>query len=197
MYPYLRTAWILARTPLTPGMRPDDATELTLTCQLWDADMFGEMNNGRHLTLFDIGRLHYGKRFGFLKMLRENRWGLVVGGSTIQYRKRIHPFQRFTLHTRCLGRDDKWFYFQQTTLRQGVACSSALVRTAVISGPKGVMPTQAVADAMGWSDWRGVLPDWAAKWDAMDRSRPWPPELEPPDTTRPGSQPANRAPSGS
>lgn len=181
MYPYLRSAWILASTPARADMTPEDPTELTMTCQLWDADMFGEMNNGRHLTLFDIGRLHYGKSIGFFGALRRNKWGLVVGGSTVQYRKRIHPFQRFTMHTRCLGRDEKWFYFQQTNLRRGVACSSALVRTAVVAGPKGVVPTQTVANAMGWSNWRGALPGWVAQWDAVDRMRPWPPELTTPN----------------
>ena len=137
MYPFLRMAWIVARTPRLPDMTPDDATVLPMMCQLWDADMFGEMNNGRHLTLFDIGRFHYGKRIGFLDLLRRKKWGLVVGGSTIQYRKRLRPFQRFEMQTRCLGRDDRWFYFEQTTWRRGDACSSALVRAAVVSGSEG------------------------------------------------------------
>lgn len=179
MYPVMRLVWVVATTPLDPKMGPGDASVLRLTCWPWDADVFLELNNGRHLTLYDIGRLHFGKRIGFLGMLRRKRWSLVVGGSSIQYRKRIFPMQRFDLHTRCLGRDEKWFYFQQTVLRGETAHASAVVRTAVIAGPKGTVPTQDVADALGWPDWTGRLPDWVRAWAEADKMRPWPPELGP------------------
>lgn len=177
MYPFIRTAWVVATTQRRPQMRPGDPVTLRLTCWPWDADMFWEMNNGRHLTLFDMGRLQHAKAIGLLGVLRRRGWGLVIGGSTIQYRKRIHPFQRFTLHSWLIGCDEKWFYFQQTALRGDAACSSALVRAAVIDGPKGVVPAAEVMAAMGMAGWVGALPDWASAWAAADKMRPWPPNL--------------------
>jgi acyl-CoA thioesterase FadM len=134
-----------------------------------------EVNNGRHLTLFDLGRFDLGARTGLLRILKERRWGLVVAGSTIRYRKRLSPFQRYQQHTHLVARDDRWFYFVQTTVRKGEACSSALIRTGVTSGGR-VIASQEVADALGYSDWNPPLPEWVKSWAEADGLRPWPPQ---------------------
>lgn len=177
MYPIIRTLWMLAVTSEENTIRPDEPVEYPLICWPWDVDPFMEMNNGRQMTMFDIGRFQYGKRGGLLRCLRENKWGLAVAGSSVQYRKRILPFQKLTMHTLLLARDEQWFYFQQTLLRKNDVCSSALVRTCVLKPGRGALPTQPVAEAMGWPDWRGDLPDWAIAWDQADKARPWPPTL--------------------
>lgn len=181
MYPYLRLGLILATTKVEPDLPFDAPTTLRLTCSPFDVDIFGEMNNGRHLTLFDLGRLHHAKKVGFLRILPRKKWGLVVGGSSVQYRRRIYPFQRFTLHTRLVGFDDKWIYFQQSTLIGETVCSSAVVRTAVVAGPRGTVPTADVVEAVGGlRGLDGATPDWVRAWAEADRMRPWPPALERP-----------------
>lgn len=174
-YPLVRTAAVLLEARRQPPLAPGDTSVIRLTCRPWDVDMFLEVNNGRHLTLFDLGRFAFGQRLGLLRVLRARRWGLVVGGSTIQYRRRLRAFDRVEIATRCLGRDAKWFYFEQVAWRRGTACSAALVRTAVVAGPRGTVPTQKVAEALGHPGWHGTLPGWALDWDAADRARPWPP----------------------
>ena len=174
MYPMIRLADVMIRGRRRSPLGPDDASELRMTVWPWDCDIFFEMNNGRHLTLFDLGRFDFGLRCGLMKILRERNWGLVVAGSTIRYRKRLTPFQRYTLRTRLVGRDERWFYFVQTTLRNGEACSSGLMRTGVTSKGR-VIPTQNVADALGFSDWNPPLADWVSTWAAGDALRPWPP----------------------
>ncbi len=141
----------------------------------WDCDIFGEVNNGRHLTLFDLGRFDFGSRTGLMQVLKKERWGLVVAGSTIRYRRRLTPFQRYSQHTRLIARDEKWFYFVQNTIHKGTVCSSALIRTGVTSKGK-VIPTQDVAVALGHPDWFGIIPDWVQAWIDADGLRPWPPK---------------------
>ncbi|MEL6768063.1 MAG: acyl-CoA thioesterase [Pseudomonadota bacterium] len=185
MYPYIRTALALVVHRPRPGITPGEPMVLRTRCWPWDADPFLELNNGRHLTLFDIGRFALGARMGLFRLLRKRGWGLVVGSSATQYRKRIRLFERFEIVTRLVARDEKWLYFEQITRKAGTACSAAFVRTAVVAGPKGTVPTQEVADALGYPDWYGTLPDWARDLEAADRRRPWPPELTPygsPDT---------------
>ncbi|MEM6488143.1 MAG: thioesterase family protein [Pseudomonadota bacterium] len=191
MYPYLRTLGILLSARPTPGRAPEQPSVFRTVCWPWDADMFLELNNGRHLTLFDLGRLDYGARLGLFRALRRNGWGLVVGGVQVQYRRRIRVFQRFEIVTRLLARDAKWFYFEQTTVRRGTPCSSALLRVAVVDGPKGTVPTQRVAEALGWPDWHGALPAWAAQLAEADSARPWPPEAAAPAASRTRVQPAS------
>ena len=176
MYPFLRLAWILASARWRPKIEPEDPSELRLTAWPWDCDIFAEVNNGRQLTLFDLGRFDHGARIGLLRLLRKRKWGLVVGGSSMQYRKRLRPFRRFTLRTEIVGRDEKWFYFVQTTYVGETPCSQGLLRTAVTAGSKGTVPTQEVAEAMGRPNWNPPLPDWVVAWIATERQRPWPPE---------------------
>lgn len=176
MYPFLRMAWIMAASRRKPKVGPDDYCDLRLTAWPWDCDMFGEVNNGRQLTLFDLGRFDFGVRGGLIDLLRQRRWGLTVAGSSMHYRKRITPFQRYTLRTRLAARDDRWFYMTQTTYRGETPCSQGLIRTAVIDRARGVVPTDEIMEALGYADWRPVPPDWIGAWDAADRIRPWPPE---------------------
>lgn len=175
MYPFIRLADVFVRGRWRSKLGPDDASELPMTAWPWDCDIFGEINNGRHLTLFDLGRFDYGMRCGLMSVLRQRKWGLVVAGSTIRYRKRLTPFQRYRLRTRIIARDERWFYFVQTTLRGDTAHSSALIRTGVTSKGK-VLPTQEVAEALGFAEWTGVLPAWVKGWADADALRPWPPE---------------------
>ena len=175
MYPILRLAHITLTGHRAPKIRAGEVVERRMTCWPWDCDVFIEMNNGRHLTLYDLGRFDYGARCGLISLLRERGWGLVVAGSTIRYRKRLLPFQRFTMTTRLVARDDRWFYFVQGMWRDGECCSSALIRTAVTAKGK-VLPTQEVAVALEQPDWRPEPPEWVARWIGADDLRPWPPE---------------------
>ncbi|MEL6283268.1 MAG: acyl-CoA thioesterase [Pseudomonadota bacterium] len=176
MYPFLRFFWVLWRAKRKPAMTPDDESVLDLTIWPWDCDVFAELNNGRTLTLFDLGRFDLGARIGLLGLLQKRKWTLTVGGSSLQYRKRITPLQRVKLRTRFVGMDDKWFYLTQTFERDGTPCSQGLLRTAVVAPGKGIVPTAEVAAALGWSDWRQELPDWVNAWIAADAERPWPPK---------------------
>ncbi len=175
MYPFFRLASIMFSSTRRSRIDPGEPSDLSMLCWPWDCDMFLEMNNGRHLTLFDLGRFDFGARTGLPRALKQNRWGLVVAGSSIRYRKRLRPFERFTMRTRLLGRDDRWFYFQQTTMSKGTCCSSALIRTGITSKGK-VIETDTAAEALGFSEWRPDLPDWVRAWADADSARPWPPE---------------------
>jgi len=175
MYPFMRFIDVMIRGRRRSPLLPSEPSILRMTTWPWDCDMFGELNNGRHLTLFDLGRFDLGVRTGLMKILKQKRWGLVVAGSSIRYRSRLLPFQRFSLHTHLVARDERWFYFVQTAERKGVACSSALIRTGVTSKGK-VISTQDVADALGHPDWWGEMHGWIKSWAEADARRPWPPE---------------------
>ena len=175
MYPFVRLIDVMVRGRWRAPLTPWEPSVLRMTAWPWDCDMFGEVNNGRQLTLFDLGRFDLGLRTGLMKVLKRERWGLVVAGSTIRYRSRIKPFQRYFQHTHLVARDDRWFYFVQSNERKGVACSSALIRTGVTSQGK-VIATQEVVDALGYPDWHGELKDWVKSWAEADAKRPWPPE---------------------
>ena len=68
----------------------DDISATSFRIRPWDIDMFLEVNNGRVLTLYDLGRFDFSIRMGLAKALRQNKWGLVVAGSTVRYLSLIH-----------------------------------------------------------------------------------------------------------
>lgn len=173
MYPIFRVATEAIRHRKAPKLGLFDTHVTSLTCWPWDIDVFLEMNNGRTLTLFDLGRFGLFQRMGSMKMMRENGWGSAIAGATIRYRRRVRAFQRVEIRTRMLGWDHRFVYIEQSMWRKGECTSHALLRAA-ITDRKGMVPTERVAEAMGASE-SPALPDWVQNWIEADSSRPWPP----------------------
>lgn len=152
----------------------DGVCETSLRCMPWDMDMFLEMNNGRVLTLCDIGRFSLAIRTGLTKALRVNRWGLVVAGSTVRYRKRVRIFDKITMRTQVVAYDERWFYIVQSMWVKGQPTSSVLIRTGVTSKGK-VIPTNKVLKALGVTHFTFETSEWVNSWISSEEKRPWPP----------------------
>ena len=58
-------------------------------CWPWDIDLWMELNNGRTLTFYDLGRIPLARRTGLVELLRKQRWGLTMAGASVRYRARI------------------------------------------------------------------------------------------------------------
>ncbi|MBL4628951.1 MAG: acyl-CoA thioesterase [Roseicyclus sp.] len=176
MYPYLRFAALMLKERRKAPLELFDTHTVSMTCLPVDIDVFLEMNNGRILTLFDLGRFGLAIRVGLWDTLKRERWGLVVAGSTVRYRSRITTFQRFEMRTRFLGWDDRFLYLEQAMWRGDTCCNHALMRTGVTKNGR-LAPTADVARALGVGGESPPLPDWVNGWAAADRTRPWPPEV--------------------
>ena len=145
-------------------------------CWPWDLDLWLELNNGRTLTLFDLGRLPLARRIGLSSALRRNRWGITVAGASVRYRARVRLFDRIEMRSRGVGHDDRFLYVEQTIWRGETCTTQALFRTAVTS-KSGIVPTAEVLGAMGADPVSPELPGWVSAWIAAEDTRPWPPEL--------------------
>lgn len=181
MYPFLRLGWQFFRHRNDPPLGLFDTHESRHVCWPWDLDPWVELNNGRTLTLYDLGRLPLGKRAGLLRVLRANRWGLTVAGSSVRYRRRIRAFELVTMRSRAVGWDDRFLYIEQAMFkRSGEAASHVLIRSA-ITGSDGIVPPQRLAAALGHDGPPPSLPDWVAAWARADAIRPWPPMQDGPE----------------
>ncbi|MEN0087945.1 MAG: acyl-CoA thioesterase [Pseudomonadota bacterium] len=176
MYPVLRLIAVSLKARRAPKQSWDSITECRFRAHPTDIDMFAEMNNGRHLTLYDIGRFDLGIKIGLAPVLKSQKWGLVVAGASVRFRKRIRMFDPVVMRTKIVGRDERWFYIEQTMMVRGEACSGALMRTAVTEKGR-VVPTDRVADAMGLTHANPEPPQWVVDWTEADKERPWPPEI--------------------
>lgn len=174
MYPFLRMGWHMARARRQPAL-PVDGTHVSQhVCWPWDIDFWMELNNGRTLTLYDLGRLPLARRTGLIATLARQRWGLTVAGSVVRYRRRIRPFARFTMRSRAIGWDHRFLYVEQSMWRGDVACGQAVFRLAV-TGAQGIVPFPQVIAAHDAPAPDMVLPDWVQAWIAAEDMRPWPP----------------------
>lgn len=176
MYPFLRLAREYLRLRGAPPLALTQAHVSSVTCWPWDLDPWRELNNGRTLTLYDLGRVPMAVRTGLVATTRARGWGLTVAGNTTRYRRRVRAFDRLGLHSRCIGWDARFFYMEQSMWRGADCTSHILIRTAVTSS-RGIVPTAEVLAAMGQPAESPPLPDWVTAWIAAEALRPWPPAL--------------------
>ncbi|SMX40193.1 hypothetical protein OCA8868_02312 [Octadecabacter ascidiaceicola] len=160
-----------------PLMNPLDMHVSQHRCRLVDCDIFGEMNNGRILTLYEMGRFQAAVRMGLWALLKKRRWGLTVAGTSIRYRKRITPFEKYETRTRIATWDERFVYIEQGMFKKNGECASnVLFRTAVVSKGRAV-PTDELIKALNITDPRPEPAPWVTNWIEAEATRVWPPEL--------------------
>ncbi len=180
MYPYVRYTKSIVDAFITnkkdQPLAFDQVSEVTVRCNVTDIDPMFEMNNGRVLTLYDLGRTDFIIRTRLAKQLLRQRWSMVVAGSTIQYRKRIRLFDKVVIKTQLVGFDTRWLYLEQSMWVKGKPCSSVLLRVGVTKGGK-VIETARVLEVLGQADWKLPPTGYVAEWIKSDNERPWPPQV--------------------
>ncbi|HHS94510.1 MAG TPA: acyl-CoA thioesterase, partial [Rhodobacterales bacterium] len=105
MYPFIRMIKELAVHSRAESL-PLGGTHVSHhICWPWDLDFWQELNNGRTLTLFDLGRIPLARRTGLIEAMRKQGWGLTVAGVSVRYRRRIRVFDRIEMRSRAIGWD--------------------------------------------------------------------------------------------
>ena len=176
MYPFFRIAYHSFKYRNAPDLAIGEAHISRHICWPIDLDLWWELNNGRTLTLYDLGRVQLARRMGLVKVLRANGWRMTMAGVTARYRRRVTMFDRFEMRSKAIGHDGRFLLLQQSRWKDGEALSSVIYRVAVVDD-NGIVPTAKVAEAMGLAGWNPVLPDWVAAWGEAENARAWPPEI--------------------
>ena len=161
MYPLLRLIRVVVNSQFQEKLSFDnDYTDrVNLIVLPQDIDPFMELNNGRYVTLLDLGRFSLGARVNMASFLKRNKWSLTIVGTYNEYRHRLRLFQRFVLQTKILGYDEKWFYFFQKVERNGKTHMASVVKFAYTSN-KGLVLPKEVVSAMGIKYEPNRLPSW-------------------------------------
>ena len=95
---YLLSLWRLPRLAL-----PHDASKLDFRVWPSDLDTSVHMNNGRYLTIMDLGRLDLMVRSGLWRAVLRHRWTPIANAVHIRFRRELGPFQAFTLVSRIMS----------------------------------------------------------------------------------------------
>lgn len=157
----------LVKVLVAAGRRPalDVFGESVVSFRVWpsDLDTNRHLNNGRYLTLMDLGRWDLLTRMGLGRHVMRRRWAPVVAAATIRFRRSLDPFQRYDLRSRVVGWDERSFYLGQTFERGGTVHAHALVRAAIL-GPAGRVAPQEVVDMLRPGLASPPLPAWVDLW---------------------------------
>jgi acyl-CoA thioesterase FadM len=174
MYPFFRLAQELFKFRNAPALGVMDTHVSAHIIWPWDLDPWRELNNGRTLTLFDLGRLPLIVRTGLAGGVKAKGWYITVAGTTVRYRRRLTVFTRVEQRSKCIGWDGRFFYLEQSFWRGGECASHMLLRAAVASKAGIVPPAEVMAD-LGRDPQSPALPEWVQAWLQADALRPWPP----------------------
>jgi YbgC/YbaW family acyl-CoA thioester hydrolase len=140
-----RLLLVIWRANRARKLKPLETSEAQFRVMPNDLDIFMHMNNGRYLTIMDLGRTDLLVRSGFFAEARKRGWYPVVGTATIDYKKSLELFERYTLSTRLISWDDRWFYIEQQFIKGDRVAASAKVKAMMRSKNGIVTPREALA----------------------------------------------------
>lgn len=143
-----RILWVLIHAQRRPPLTPLDESVISLRVLPNDLDLHAHMNNGRYLSIMDLGRLDLMARTGLGRVALERRWIPLVASASIRYRRPLKVFQTFALRTRIVYWDGKWFYIEQHFERNGQLVAAARI-TGLLRGKDGNITPQEALRALG------------------------------------------------
>jgi acyl-CoA thioesterase FadM len=117
---WLRLLWVALAGWL--GRRLDLPAEPShLTFRVWfhDLDPFRHMNNGRYLTLMDLGRTDLMVRSGLARAAFAQKWTPIASAVVIRFRREMRLFQKFQLVTRIIWWDERQSVIEQAFILEG------------------------------------------------------------------------------
>lgn len=146
---YIRFFWVWICTYFKEKIQSVLAeSELCFTVLPNDLDLNIHMNNGRYLSVMDLGRMDLIIRNGLYKeMLRQNSIP-VLASVQMRYRIALKPFQRYKLKTSVIYWDEKWIYMRQDFIilkgkKAGAVAASGLLKGSFYNNKtRQTVPTQ-------------------------------------------------------
>lgn len=162
---YLRLLWFLLRVRRASPLRIWDASHATFRVNPADLDVQRHMNNGRYLSIMDLGRMDLMLRSGFWKRVTAAGWYPVVAGQTITYRKSLTLGQKFDLATRVIGYDERWIYMEQVFRRGSTVIADAVIRARFLRTSGGSVDVSEVLELVGPAPEDLELPQWVREWN--------------------------------
>lgn len=131
---WLRLIWYFATAWRRPVLETTHELSV-LPFRVWpnDLDLSLHMNNGRYLTLMDLGRLDFMVRAGLWRPMLKHRWTPIASGIAIRFRRELRLFDSVQLETRLMTWSDVTVVMEQVLRfaagpRKGQIASRALFK---------------------------------------------------------------------
>jgi len=107
-----------------------------LSFRVWpnDLDLALHLNNGRYLTLMDLGRLDFMVSGGLWPVVRRHRWTPIASAIKIRFRREMRLFDRFRIETRLVAWDTMFVVMEQLFVLESGRHSGAVAAQALFKG---------------------------------------------------------------
>ena len=140
-----------ARSRVRRGRTLDSAEvgRIRLTTLPTDIDILRHMNNGRYLSLFDLGRWDLLIRTGLFDAMKERGWYAVVSSETVTFRKSLQLWQRFDVESRFIGHDEKAVFMEHRAVVDGEVYARVIVRARMMRRSGGTVGHDELFAAVG------------------------------------------------
>ena len=151
--------------------RADILAESRLVLRVWpnDCDLNFHLNDGRYVSIAGMGRVDLLTRTGLMRAALKRKWMPVIGGTMIRYKRSLLPLERFTLVTRMIGWDEKWFYIEHRFERGDGSIAALSIVRGVLRNKSGPIPSADVLALAGHHEPSPALPDFVTQWSAIEQ----------------------------
>lgn len=153
-------------------LAPTEVGRVRVTTLPTDIDVLRHMNNGRYLSLFDLGRWDLLVRTGMSDAMKRFGWYAVVSSETVTFRKSLQLWQRFDIESRLLGHDDKAIYLEHRAVVDGEIYARVIVRARMLKRSGGTLSHQELFAAIGRPEGLPDVEPWVHEWAAASALPP-------------------------
>jgi acyl-CoA thioesterase FadM len=132
---WLRLIWLLMSARWRPPITlPEGISALTFRVWPHDLDLSMHMNNGRYLTLMDLGRTDIMLGSGLWREVWKNKWTPIASAISISFRRELRLFQKFKLETRLVCWDATLVIMEQIFTLDGGPRDGQVAARALFKG---------------------------------------------------------------
>lgn len=151
-------------------IHPLDQAVLRMRAWPNDLDLNFHVNSGRYISFMDIGRVDLLTRMKILRKVLKLGWRPMVGNTMIAYRKSVLPFEKFTVRSRIVCWDEKWFYFEHIVEKAGGQTAAIANVRGLLRGREGNIPPSSLVLLAGHDMASPAMPEQIARWrDSLAR----------------------------
>ena len=112
---YIRVIYLFLRLPwLKTFIKPLEISKHQIRVWPNDLDFNMHVNNGRILTMLDLGRFRLLHDTQLLKPSIKKRWLPVLGSAKVHFLRPLFFWDKLDIHTKVLFWDEKWIYLEQS-----------------------------------------------------------------------------------
>lgn len=169
---FVRIPALAVRQHLLPLSTLGVLEEDRIGMHVWpqDIDFNLHMNNARYLSVMDYARMHLLARSRLLEHVIRSRWQPVVGAVWMTYRRSLPLFSAFTISSRLVCWDDRWFYIEQRFSGRAGLAALGWVK-GMLRDVRGSVNPQDALERVQPGVVSPPMPDAIAQWNELTRDK--------------------------